>query len=117
MNRNRIQKKRKMNFTLLELLIVIAIIAILAALFLPALNAARGKGYAIQCLNHLRQIGIGAIQYAGDHNDFMPFPKLSTPTAFYTWNGQLIGSPQKKTYITMELLRCPLMEKRVMEKN
>lgn len=115
MNRNRIRKKRKMNFTILELLIVIAIIAILAALFLPALNAARGKGYAIQCLNHLRQIGIGAIQYAGDHNDFMPFPKLSTPTAFYTWNGQLIGSPQKKTYITMELLRCPLMEKRVMD--
>ena len=64
--------KREKFFTLIELLVVIAIIAILAGILLPALNSAREKGEAMSCLNSLRQIGSGMIQYAGEWNDRTP---------------------------------------------
>lgn len=57
---------RKQRFSLVELLVTIAVIAILAGLLLPALNAAREKGLMAQCLNHQKQIGLGIIQYADD---------------------------------------------------
>ena len=56
-------------FTLIELLIVIAIIAILAAMLLPALNATRDKARAITCLNQLKQLNYAFSGYLSDNND------------------------------------------------
>ncbi len=58
------------NFTLIELLIVIAIIAILAAMLLPALKQAREMGKRAVCTGSLKQIALGAINYREDHGVF-----------------------------------------------
>ena len=68
--KNMMQKVR--DFTLIELLITIAIIAILAGMFLPALNKAREKATAISCASNLRQITQGMLRYAIDNNEYIP---------------------------------------------
>ena len=63
---------RRSGFTLIELLVVIAIIAILAAMLLPALASAKARAQRMQCLNNMRQCGLGFQVFASDHNVMMP---------------------------------------------
>lgn len=76
-------------FSLVELLVVVAIIGILAALVLPALARARAKSSRISCVCNLKQVGVAFRTWALDHNDNYPMQISIT-------NGgtmELIGNP------------------------
>lgn len=79
-------------FTILELLVVVSIITVLAALLLPGLGRAREAVRATDCRNHLRQFGLACAQYAGDYDGrlicYYTTPGESSPAM--NWTG-LVG--------------------------
>jgi prepilin-type processing-associated H-X9-DG protein/prepilin-type N-terminal cleavage/methylation domain-containing protein len=96
------QKNGSSNFTLVELLIVIAIIAILASMLLPALNKAREKAQASQCINNHKNMALAMNQYSDDYNDYFP-PYIQNGSAVWNWAWEL-----RKDYIkTPNIFRCP----------
>jgi prepilin-type processing-associated H-X9-DG protein len=91
------------------LLVVIAIIAILASMLLPALSQARAKARAISCTSRMHQIGLAVQLYAND-SDNMILPAFMAPAgAAQSWWGDPLWSHLVLPYIgeDRELLACP----------
>ena len=68
----RVSSLSPMGFTLVELLVVIGILAVLAALLLPAISAATGKANLVKCASNLRQITAATLLSANDNNGMYP---------------------------------------------
>jgi len=99
---------------------VIAIIAILASILLPALSKARNKAMTTACSNNQRQLGYVFMQYADDFNDWLPgtwtsedFSGITKGTFGYTWQSMLNGAGYLKYesmshgIIRSTILSCP----------
>lgn len=114
------------SFTLIELLITIAILAILVGVLLPALNSARDKARSASCVNNLKTLGMGIIQYVVENESWQPPPLFNYEDPQIPWTFGVLG-PNTETYPTnpakhwdpwmkrkgryfgIETFRCPSM--------
>lgn len=82
--------RHKSGFTLIELLVVITIIAILAAMLLPALKNAREKARTSTCLNNLKQMGAAVYLYLQDWDErFLPYLITTSPWTPDPWTQKI----------------------------
>ena len=92
--------RRSANFTLIELLLIVAIIMILAGLLLPALNSAMNKGRSAYCVSNLKQAGILMVQYVQDNHDWCPYDdNVKNGVAERSFPSLLVGKPSSKKKI------------------
>jgi general secretion pathway protein G len=104
-------------FTLIELIVVIAIIGMLVVMSVPELTRARSRAQSVVCMNNLRQVGIGVLNYVADNDNTFPMiePNPNDPIYHETSDGEdskyLEVKPMLAALepygVTEAVLKCP----------
>lgn len=97
---------RTRGFTLVELLVVVAIVSLLVSLLLPALARARDSAKTVVCLSNMRQMAIGTVMYTHDNHDFLPSVGMSHGSHMVDEQGSWFRLLEKYCK-TSEIYRCP----------
>ena len=100
------QALKKPGFTLVELLVVVAVVAVLACLLLPALKKAQAAGKTAQCANNLHQVYLAEAGYAGDFDGWIG-ANCRSNAAGSSWHTFLTGGPDDSTTSAPALNRYP----------
>ncbi len=93
-------------FTLVELLVVIAVISLIAAIVFPAVSRVRESGRRTGCLSNLKQIGLGALMYIQDYDEKFPGGRITAKAGGlvggWSWAGEI------HPYVrTDKVFKCP----------
>ena len=108
--------RKRGGFTLIELMAVIAIIAMLATMMLPQVSKFQERTQSVVCMNNLRQIGIGVLGYVGDNNNEYPIVEPDPANPVYPpdpegddyWKDAKPLLDARGPYgVTDAVLRCP----------
>jgi prepilin-type N-terminal cleavage/methylation domain-containing protein len=97
-------------FTLMELLVVIAVIGILAALLLTAIAQVRGRAQRIQCLSNVRQLGLALQEFRTEHHYYPASTDATDPSEERSWIdalGHEMNLHQNDDYLTKGVWHCP----------
>lgn len=102
-------RKRSKAFTLVELLVVVGVIAVLIAVLLPAMQRAREKAKAVQCLSNLKQLAIGFQMYAQDFDNVIPSDVLYySASDGLRWYELLNGARANPYLKSPRIYYCPM---------
>ncbi|MCK4624736.1 MAG: type II secretion system protein [Phycisphaerae bacterium] len=91
------QRSEQRAFTLVELLVVVAIIALLVSILLPTLNRAKESARMVKCLANLHAIGTAANMYAAYNNDYVPRDADDLTPGYYYFGARFspyLGGPE-----------------------
>ncbi len=80
------ERRRTGGFTLVELLVVIAVIALLAAILFPVFASAREKARQASCASNMKQMGLAVTMYLQDFDECIPLAATATASSFLNWH-------------------------------
>jgi prepilin-type N-terminal cleavage/methylation domain-containing protein/prepilin-type processing-associated H-X9-DG protein len=107
MRRRYLPRRRLLAFTLVELIVVLAIISLLGSLAMPALQRAMDRARSMKCAGNLRSIGMAANLWAADNNN--TYPQIDQAAApIYSPQGSNIVTTLANYGITTNVVQCPV---------
>jgi len=101
---NSLSQPRRRAFTLVEMLVVLAIIALLVAILFPVFSRVREKGRQANCVSNLKQLGIGFAQYVQDNDEYYPMEAYNLNAT----GGTIVWPSLIYTYVKdQDVYKCP----------